>query len=92
MSAEKNDKDPPTGTGTDTSGTKKLYSAEELKLRGGSAQGVFGYEVKLPKGMELPILSDKEKQKIQQKIADQESGLTDLEILKRDLQKVLDSM
>jgi hypothetical protein len=70
--------------------SKKLYSDEEIKLRAKKFDPLF--EVQLPKGMELPVLSKAEQEKVNEKIIASESGLSDLEILKLNLKKLLDSM
>lgn len=71
---------------------RAFYSTNELKLKGGGR--ITEYTVQLPKGLEMPFLSDVEEEKLRKKIEDQtaDPNLTDLEILKRDLQRLLDSM
>ena len=72
---------------------KPLYNETDLKLRGGKKLDP-AFEVKLPKGMELPNLSEAERIKAAERAKAQESNpeLSDLDLLRQNLKKLLDSM
>ena len=72
---------------------RRIYNETDLKLRGGKKLDP-AYEVKLPKGMELPRLSEAERVKAAERAQAQESNpeLSDLDLLRMNLKKLLDSM
>ena len=72
---------------------KPMYNQSDLKLRGGKKIDP-AFEVKLPKGMELPTLSEAERIKAAEREKAQETNpeLSDLDLLRQNLKKLLDSM
>ena len=70
-----------------------LYTEAELKLHGGKKLDPL-YEVKLPKGMQSPVLSESERIKAEEKTKAKEGNpeLSDLDLLRQNLKKLLDSM
>ena len=72
---------------------RPMYNETDLKLRGGKKLDP-AFEVKLPKGMELPTLSEAERVKAAERAKAQETNpeLSDLDLLRQNLKKLLDSM
>ena len=72
---------------------KRMYSEEQVKLRGGRINRDPAFQVILPKGMDAGMTKI-EREKVEQKIEAQSAdpSLTDLELLKLNLKKLLESM